>query len=97
MSSSYTGYVSRRQFNDAYGLYFSNTSAGVDVSMKDLTDVIFDKCDIDHNDRLDYAEWIDGLNFQELHFLASRSETNLKNPLLKVCPFFFTTHHSFHS
>lgn len=69
------GFISRRQFTDAYGLYFDGTSQIEDI---------FNKCDVDGNDSLDYVEWIDGLDFQGLHTLAKHTNAQTDNPFLEV-------------
>lgn len=45
---------------------------------------IFNKIDVDGSDSLDYVEWIDGLDFQGLHTLASYTNAQTSNPFLEV-------------
>ena len=71
------GFISRRQFTDAYGLYFDGTSQIEDI---------FNKCDVDGSDSLDYVEWIDGLDFQGLRTLAVHTNAHTDNPFLEVKP-----------
>jgi hypothetical protein len=45
---------------------------------------IFNKIDVDGSDSLDYVEWIDGLDFEGLHTLASYTNSQTSNPFLEV-------------
>ena len=81
-----SGYVTRQQFTDAYGIYFTEIPTRPDAPNKYFVDYIFDSCDSNGDGHIDYVEWIDGLNFEELHAIVSSSKSH--NPFLKVDSYF---------
>lgn len=67
-----SGFVTRSQFEKAYHTYFQ----GGDVQS------IFDSLDKDHDDRIDYVEWSNGLAPEDIHLLISHCRE--QGPLAKA-------------
>eukprot|EP00596_Hydrurales_sp_CCMP1899_P008579 CAMPEP_0119040800 /NCGR_PEP_ID=MMETSP1177-20130426/10833_1 /TAXON_ID=2985 /ORGANISM="Ochromonas sp, Strain CCMP1899" /LENGTH=359 /DNA_ID=CAMNT_0007006207 /DNA_START=815 /DNA_END=1894 /DNA_ORIENTATION=+ len=76
------GYVTRKEFTDAYGEYFIKGEK--DGPTECFVDMVFDSCDTDKDEKLYFLEWIDGLNFTELYAIVSNTKTSTRNPLLKA-------------
>jgi len=85
---SNTGFVTREDFAEAYNKFFTGGSV----------DSIFDKIDVDHDGKVDYIEWTNGLPIEDLGDLIKLCRE--KGPLAKVHPYSLThlfTHSLTHS
>ena len=92
------GYVTRQQFTDVYGIHFTEIPTKPSQPNKYFVDYIFDSCDVNKDDKIDYVEWVDGLDFEQLHAIVSSSKVD--NPFLKViyiALLSFTVLFSFHN
>lgn len=56
-----TGSLCKEDFITVYNMYFKSGDV----------EAIFDKIDMDHNGRIDYLEWSNGLELEELHLLTN--------------------------
>eukprot|EP01038_Epipyxis_sp_PR26KG_P011537 gene11537-15453_t len=69
MDKNKTGFVTKEQFYEVFGKQIENR----DVS------VYFDNCDVDHDGRINYLEWTNGIPLEQLHLITDHCTT--KGPL----------------